>query len=77
LLRAERRWCVSGTIIQNSLEDAYALLKFLRHEPWYERSFWKAAITKVTDMTVALDRVRRVLSPIMLRRTKESVDKDG
>lgn len=77
LLRAERRWCVSGTIIQNSLEDVYALLKFLRHEPWCEHGFWKAAVTKVSDMTVALDRVRRVLMPIMLRRTKDSVDKEG
>jgi SNF2 family DNA or RNA helicase len=77
LLKAERRWCVSGTIIQNSLEDVFALLKFLNHEPWCEHSFWKAAISKEADQTEALDRVRRVLTPIMLRRTKESVDKDG
>jgi DNA repair protein RAD5 len=77
LLQAERRWCVSGTIIQNSLDDVYSLLKFLRHEPWCEHGFWKAAIGKVEDMSVALDRVRRLLSPIMLRRTKDSVDKHG
>ena len=77
LLRAERRWCVSGTIIQNSLDDVFALLKFLRHEPWCERSFWKTAVVNESDMNVALDRVRRVLSPIMLRRTKESRDSNG
>jgi DNA repair protein RAD5 len=77
MLQAERRWCVSGTIIQNSLDDAYALLKFLRHEPWCEHGFWKAAIGKVEDREVALDRVKRVLQPIMLRRTKETLDKDG
>jgi DNA repair protein RAD5 len=77
ILQAERRWCVSGTIIQNSLDDAFALLKFLRHEPWCEHGFWKAAIGKVEDREVALDRVKRVLQPIMLRRTKETLDKDG
>jgi SNF2 family DNA or RNA helicase len=77
LLQAERRWCVSGTIIQNSVEDVYAQLKFLRHEPWHSHAFWSAAITKEEDTDVALDRVRQVLTPIMLRRTKESVDKNG
>ena len=85
MLRAERRWCVSGTIIQNSLDDVYALLAFLRHEPWCHKSFWKAAVsTKLRsiestpgDKQVALDRVRRLLAPIMLRRTKTSLDQDG
>jgi DNA repair protein RAD5 len=77
MLQAERRWCVSGTIIQNTLDDAFALLKFLRHEPWCEHGFWKAAIGKVEDREVALDRLKRVLQPIMLRRTKATLDKDG
>lgn len=85
MLHAERRWCVSGTIIQNSLDDVYALLKFLRHEPWCQHSFWKAAISSKLrsvestpeDKQQALDRVRRVLTPIMLRRTKASLDQNG
>ena len=86
MLQAERRWCVSGTIIQNSLEDVYALLKFLRHEPWCQPSFWKAAVSSklrsnaedhLEQKQEALDRVKRLLPPIMLRRTKDSVDKDG
>ena len=83
MLRAERRWCVSGTIIQNSLDDVYALLAFLRHEPWCHKSFWNAAISSKLrsaesgDKQVALDRVRRLLAPIMLRRTKTSLDQYG
>eukprot|EP00980_Cylindrotheca_fusiformis_P027844 scaffold22560_cov135-Cylindrotheca_fusiformis.AAC.55 len=77
LLQAERRWCVSGTIIQNSAEDVYAQLKFLGHEPWHNHGFWTAAISKEENPNVALDRVRQVLAPIMLRRTKQSVDKTG
>jgi DNA repair protein RAD5 len=76
-LEAERRWCVSGTIIQNSLEDVYSLLKFLRHEPWCEYSFWKEAVRNVSDPSIALDRVKRVLGPIMIRRTKETLGSDG
>lgn len=84
LLAAERRWCVSGTIIQNSLDDVYALLKFLQHEPWCQPSFWKSAISSklrntdsAEEKLEAVHRVRRLLAPIMLRRTKESLDKAG
>ena len=77
LLRAERRWVVSGTIIQNSLEDVYSLLRFLRHEPFSEYSFWTSAVTKVPDFSVALNRVKNILSPIMIRRTKETRDENG
>lgn len=93
-LKADCRWCVTGTPIQNSLQDVYALLKFLRHEPWCEQGFWKAAITSVlrdssvtkndptepkqpTGMQLALDRVRRLLTPLILRRTKDSLDQNG
>ena len=86
-LEAEYRWCVSGTIIQNSLDDVYGIMKFLRHEPWCWHNFWKAAITnkanetdpvkKDAAMSCAMDRIRLVLGPIMLRRTKDSLGKNG
>mmetsp|Transcript_20834 Transcript_20834/g.30839 ORF Transcript_20834/g.30839 Transcript_20834/m.30839 type:complete len:1153 (+) Transcript_20834:3-3461(+) len=87
MLQAERRWCVTGTPIQNSLQDVYALLKFLQHEPWCENGFWKAAIPSIsndkkaegeeTKSQIALDRVRRVLSPLILRRSKDTLNSDG
>jgi DNA repair protein RAD5 len=92
-LDASHRWCVSGTIIQNSLDDVYGIMKFLRHEPWCTSSFWKAAITNPMNagkdadaadnqtqrdcMNTALGRVRRLLSPIMIRRTKDSKTTNG
>lgn len=93
-LKGEHLWCVSGTIIQNSLDDVFGIMKFLKHEPWCMSAFWKAAITAPANakqeddeldnperrhesLQTALDRVRRLLRPIMLRRTKDSVTKDG
>jgi DNA repair protein RAD5 len=86
-LKADHRWCVSGTIIQNSMDDLLGVMKFLQHEPWCWNSFWKAAISDPANETdpekreeslrVALDRARRVLNPIMLRRNKDSLSADG
>jgi DNA repair protein RAD5 len=95
-LKAEYRWCVSGTILQNSSDDIYGIMKFLDHEPWCISSFWNTAITlagfngktnplrsnpglenQEKSLGVAIDRIRRLLSPIMIRRTKDSLTKDG
>ena len=99
---------VTGTPIQNSLQDVYALLKFLRHEPWCESGFWKAAITNAAmgfvdnndaksvksdtsdgaknelpynrdegGASEALSRVKRLLAPLIIRRTKDTLHKNG
>lgn len=43
-LHSQRRWCVTGTPIQNSLNDLHSLLKFLRHEPWSSSTWWQRVI---------------------------------
>ena len=32
--------CMTGTPIQNTLNDLYSLIKFLRHEPWDKLRWW-------------------------------------
>lgn len=94
MIKAERRWCVTGTPISNSLQDLFGLIKFLKHEPWCVRRFWKRTIESVKDvnkenggaedisndetaMATSMERVRRVLKPILLRRTKDTLSSDG
>ena len=94
-LKAKKRWCVTGTPLQNSLTDVYGLLKFLKHEPWCETSFWKTTISdplnKAKSGTIdeknrpiledqvkdVHNRVKRLLAPILLRRTIDTKKADG
>uniref|UniRef100_V5GKM6 Uncharacterized protein n=1 Tax=Kalmanozyma brasiliensis (strain GHG001) TaxID=1365824 RepID=V5GKM6_KALBG len=39
-LSAQRRLCLTGTPIQNTINDLYALVKFLRLEPFMDRAMW-------------------------------------
>ena len=73
-LTARFRWCLTGTPYQNTVDDVYSLVKFLRIPPFSERSYWKERITgpsKGGRMSLALTRLRTLLRAIMIRRTKE------
>lgn len=78
-IHAKRRWAVTGTPIQNKLDDLYSLVRFLRHEPWANHTFWKTFITVPFEKKDprALSAVQTVLEPIVLRRTKAMRDSQG
>ncbi|KAI9080161.1 hypothetical protein K1719_037839 [Acacia pycnantha] len=78
-LVADRRWCLTGTPIQNNLEDLYSLLRFLRIEPWGHWAWWNKLVQKPFEEgdERGLKLVQSILKPIMLRRTKHSMDRDG
>ncbi|XP_068645752.1 DNA repair protein RAD5B [Aristolochia californica] len=73
------RWCLTGTPLQNSLEDLYSLLCFLHVEPWCNWAWWNKLIQKPYENgdERAVRLVKAILRSLMLRRTKESTDKDG
>ncbi|BDA44076.1 Uncharacterized ATP-dependent helicase C23E6.02 [Coccomyxa sp. Obi] len=75
LLQAEKRWVMSGTPLQNSPEELFSYFVFLDYQPFNSRAAFtnlmrEAAVLK--DGQHGLNRLRDILAPIMLRRTKQS-----
>ena len=78
-LMAERRVCLTGTPLQNSLNDLFSLMRFLRLEPFTDRSVWTTYIgapAKVGD-PLGISRLQLLMRHLALRRTKQSTDKEG
>ncbi|RAL38812.1 hypothetical protein DM860_013493 [Cuscuta australis] len=78
-LSAYCRWCLTGTPLQNNVEDLYSLLCFLHVEPWCNWAWWNKLIHKPYENgdLRALKLIKAILRPLMLRRTKETKDKEG
>lgn len=71
-LRAKRRWCLSGTPIQNSIEDLYSYFRFLKYDPYaVYKSFYNTIKVPISRNSVhGYKKLQAVLRAIMLRRTK-------
>ena len=74
------RWCLTGTPMQNNLDELQSLIKFLRIKPYCELQNWKEAIT--TPMKngrggLAMRRLQIFLKAFMKRRTKDILKKEG
>ncbi|XP_068668261.1 helicase-like transcription factor CHR28 isoform X2 [Aristolochia californica] len=74
-LRAKRRWCLSGTPIQNAVDDLYSYFRFLRYEPYaiYKSFCSMIKIPINRNPTNGYKKLQAVLKTIMLRRTKGSL----
>ena len=73
---APRRWAVTGTPIQNNLEDLGSLLKFLKIKPFDDKhSFGTHIIKPFKDAdTEILPKLRLLVDHITLRRLKDRID---
>ncbi|KAG0215198.1 hypothetical protein BGX33_001363 [Mortierella sp. NVP41] len=71
-LVAERRWCLTGTPIQNKLDDLFALVKFLGMQPFQEKAHWAHYISKPIKAAnpIGITRLQTLMKVITLRRTK-------
>lgn len=79
-LQSEYRWCLSGTPMQNNLEELQSLIKFLRIKPYDDIRAWKDQIElplKGGKGHIALGRLHSFLRCFMKRRTKEILKQDG
>ncbi|KAG2592163.1 hypothetical protein PVAP13_5NG529200 [Panicum virgatum] len=74
-LRAKRRWCLSGTPIQNAVEDLYSYFRFLRYDPYavYKQFCTMIKIPISRNPTNGYKKLQVVLKTVMLRRTKATM----
>jgi SNF2 family DNA or RNA helicase len=75
-LVSKRRWAVTGTPVQNKLDDFGALVKFLKIYPFSDKGIFEKhfmAPFKAGDPQV-LDNLRLLVSSITLRRSKDKID---
>ena len=68
-LKAARRWCVTGTPIQNKELDMYSLIRFLRCSPFDEYLMWKRWVENKSASS--MDRMNTLVKALLLRRTKD------
>lgn len=79
-IQAEYRWCLTGTPMQNSVDELYSLIRFLRIPPYssydnFNRDFSRPLKSKNsygTSKENAMQQLQALLKAIMLRRTKDS-----
>ncbi|KAF4774190.1 SNF2 family domain-containing protein [Colletotrichum scovillei] len=75
-LQAARRWAVTGTPVQNRLEDLAALLQFVRLKPFDDRNKFNRFIVdpfKACD-TEIVPKLRVLVDSVTLRRLKDKIN---
>ncbi|XP_030574526.1 helicase-like transcription factor isoform X2 [Archocentrus centrarchus] len=73
-LKAQRRWILSGTPIQNSVKDLWMQVAFLRLKPFDVREWWNRVIQRPVTYgdRAGLQSLQTLVKCITLRRTKNS-----
>lgn len=71
-LRAKKRWCLSGTPIQNSIDELFSYFRFLKCDPYANyKSFCSQIKIPISRNSMhGYKKLQAVLKAIMLRRTK-------
>ncbi|WWD21589.1 hypothetical protein CI109_106075 [Kwoniella shandongensis] len=78
-VEADRRVALSGTPIQNKIEDVWALFKFLRLSPVDDKDVFTQYISSPCKYgeQIGVARLQLVMRCCTLRRTKDSTTEDG
>ncbi|KAI3711094.1 hypothetical protein L2E82_40932 [Cichorium intybus] len=74
-LKAKKRWCLSGTPIQNSIDELFSYFRFLKCEPYanYKSFCDLIKIPMSKNSNKGNKKLQAVLKTIMLRRTKDTL----
>lgn len=72
-LEAQRRWCLTGTPVQNRLSDLVSLARFLRYHPFSDASMARDLIIRPLQLgdRIGLDNLRLMMQNFSLRRVKD------
>jgi SWI/SNF-related matrix-associated actin-dependent regulator of chromatin subfamily A3 len=72
-LKGQRRWCLTGTPVQNKLSDLVSLAKFLRYHPFSDASTARDLIIQPLQLgdRTGLDNLRLMMQLFSLRRIKD------
>ncbi|KAL6060920.1 SNF2 family N-terminal domain-containing protein [Balamuthia mandrillaris] len=76
-LSARSRWCLTGTPIQNSLDDLWSLLHFLHLPDFETKDWWNQYILRAVKSNFkptqdrGFLRLQTILKPLLLRRVKD------
>jgi SNF2 family DNA or RNA helicase len=79
-LRSWYRWCLTGTPMQNNLDELQSLICFLQIKPYNNLATWKEQITipmKNGKGNYAIKRIQYFLKGFMKRRTKDILKENG
>ncbi|KAK3316329.1 SNF2 family N-terminal domain-containing protein [Apodospora peruviana] len=79
-LRSEYRWCLTGTPMQNNLDELQSLVNFLRIQPYDSLQHWRENIDKPMKQGkghIAIKRLHTLLRCFMKRRTKDILKEEG
>lgn len=77
-ITATHRWCLSGTPMQNGIEEMYSLIKFCRIRPYhnwdkFSRDFVRPLKGKSEGAKDrSMEQLQALLKAVLLRRTKKS-----
>ncbi|OEL30921.1 Helicase-like transcription factor CHR28 [Dichanthelium oligosanthes] len=71
-LRAKRRWCLSGTPIQNAIDELFSYFRFLKYDPYSTYNSFCTMIKHpiARDAVHGYKKLQAVLRVVLLRRTK-------
>lgn len=73
-LESKYRWCLTGTPLQNNLDELQSLIKFLRIKPYDDLAAWRDQISRPLANGrggLAIQRLQVYLKAFMKRRTKD------